>query len=442
MACSNCEDTIFNPKTSAGELYAANSDALGGIADPIEEEVRDVQRAKLAYSVLPIISFLDNSDATLKLLRKVSSLSPTDGSCINNKNRYTIGGGLTAVDRVRPGMSYSRATRKSEADENAAFDFIDTMHPDIDTSYLLAQADAMHKNWEIFGNIALRIKWYTVAGRRYMWFENVDCEYWRYWATEKWEAKVAVISDEWTLDYITRYPPEFVGVYPNITQNEQGHYETLIHVKNTVPGRPWYGLPQSHQALYYKYWEYQLGSYGTKGYANQWSARVFLETAGDNVEPGSIDAFRSNLRSTFTFSGKGRRVLHRHRNAADPETTVHEFRDETSHEFHATTADIAESKIIMAHDWHKVLMGIPTPGQLGGQNDFFSIFEVKYQTVIAPTQDTVMRPINIMLRIAREWFSQELDFNIALGNLFEQALDPTTDDAGNPIIQQVDNAVQ
>lgn len=423
MACENCEDTTFNPKSNQYLLFREGSSSIGVLADPIEEEVKDVERARFAYSVLPIIPFLDNSDATLQVLRKLYALSPTEGSCINNKSTYVTGGGLIAVDKVRPGMSYSRSNRKDEAGEDAAFDFLGTMHPDVDAMYLMTQVEAMHKNWEVFGNIALRVKWYTVGRQRFMAFENVDTEYWRYWATEKWEPKVAVISDLWTVDYITRYPPEFVGVYPNITQNVEGHFETLIHVKNSVPGRPWYGLPKSHQALYYKYWEYQLGSYGTKGYANQWSARVFLETSGDNVEVSEINAFRANLKQTFTFSGEGRRVLHRHKNANDDATKVHEFRDETSHEFHTATAEIAENNIIKAHDWHRVLMGVPTPGRLGGQSEFMDIFEVKYQTVIAPTQDIVMRPVNIMLRLAREWFSQELDFDYALGNLFTQTLE-------------------
>jgi|GEM_PF-6780812 len=412
----------FNPKVdNQGLLYQKGHSALVSIADPIEEELRDIEKAKMAYAVLPIIPFFDNSDATLKVLRKLASLSPTEGSCINSIADYVLGGGLQIVDRVRPGVSTSRSQRKSPEAENLAFDDFESWHPDIDIAYLLDQVESCFMNYAIFGNIALHVKWFEIGGEKYIHFESIDMEDWRFWATYPGEPKLAVISPIWTYDYITRFPPKYVGVYPHITE-EEGISETIIHLNNKIPGRPWYGLPKSHQALYYKYWEYQLGDYGTKGYANQWSARVFLETAGDNVEPGDIDQFRANLKKTFSFREDAKRVLHRHRNLSAEKTQVYEFKDDKSHEFHVAVSDIAERNIIKAHNWHRVLMGVPTPGRLGGQNDFSDIFKVKYNTIIAPTQNKIMQPFNTMLGIAQEWLGLELDFSIGLGNLFEDML--------------------
>jgi len=147
-----------------------------------------------------------------------------------------------------------------------------------------------------------------------------------------------------------------------------------------------------------------LGDYSTKGYANMWTGKVFMETAGDNVEVNGDEMaeFRQALGDTFSSGGKGKTLVHRHRSQADPATMIHEFEDTKSHEFHESIAAIAEKQIIKAHDWSHILMSIPQPGRLGGSGEFLEIYEAKYGAVIIPWQDKVMLPFNILYRLFQD----------------------------------------
>lgn len=397
-----------------------STNTFGSIASPLEDEVKDIERIALLFANFPFVPFFDNSDSTLRTLRLLSSLSPTHGSCISNKQNYVTGGGLRAVQPVRPGASYARAEYLGKEQEAAVFDFIESWHPECNLQYFMEQVNSIFLNYEVFGNAFLRVTISKVGGAASIYYENIDAEKVRYLAIKDSTQRYVGIAALWEYEYLSRHPPELVSVYPNFDTLEDGTMTTVIHVKNKSVGRDYYGLPSSYQSVFYQYLEYQLGDYGTKGYANQWTGKVFLETAGDNIDDGDTRDFVQNMRDVFSAGGKSRNLLHRHRNEADPQTLVHEFKDSKTHEFHTGMAEISERQIIKSHDWSAILMGVLVPGRLGGQSDFADIYQTKYYSVIVPLQDKTMNPFNELYKIASKHIAGAVEASVALQNLIEQ----------------------
>lgn len=270
----------------------------------------------------------------------------------------------------------------------------------------------------------------TVAGKWFFYFESLDAEKCRYYATERGEPKILLVSPEWTSIYIHKYPPEFVDVYPNWSEYGNGRISTIIHLKNKVVGRDWYGLPESFGSLYWQYMEVQQGQHGTEGYANDFIARVFFEITGEE-DDGDEDNFDAAVERTFTnqasrYGGKPKRFMIRRRLPDDKEALVHEFKSNTEHEYHTNMAALAERSVIKSHNWHTVLLGAPTPGRLGQTQEFKEVYKQKYYSVIMPWQERSIRPVIQAFQACEMMRTGRIDitgqYSLGLHNLYAEYL--------------------
>lgn len=374
--------------------------AFGDVYDPVAEELKDPQRAPMIYGDVRIIPFFDNGDATLRVLRRMRELSPTHSSCISNIGDYVFGGELSIRRYVEPGMAFDTEedTPLTPAEKREFMKFVASLNPEMTFEGLLNDATAIFENLKTYGNAFYRIDEVRIAGRTFYYFEAVDAEKCRYFATERGQDKILVISAEWTSLYMTQYPPEFVDVFPNWSDYGDGRRSTVIHIKNKVVGRDWYGLPDSFGALYWEYLEVQQGQHGTEGYANDFIARVFFEITAEPDTDDDEDNFDGAVERTFTnqasrYGNQPKRYIIRRKLPDDDPATVHEFKSNTDHQYHTGMAALAEREVIKCHNWHSVLLGAPTPGRIGQNEEFKEVYKQKYNSVIRQWQERSLRPI-------------------------------------------------
>ena len=438
LECETCPDEKTNPK----KMGRRRSVAFGDVRDPIAEELKDTDTSKLIYDRIPIIPFFDNGDATLRVMRRMRELSPTHSACVSNIGQYVFGGELTTRHYVEPGMAFDSEEDKplTEAENREFIEFIQSLNPEMTFEQLLETATSIYENRKTFGNAFLRIDAIKVAGQWYFYFESIDSEKCRYYMTQPGEDKIIVISAEWTNAYINKYPPEFVGAYPHWADYGGGKMSTIIHVKNKVVGRDWYGVPESFGSLYWQYMEVQQGQHGTSGYANDFVARVFFGITADPDADGDEDDFDEAVRQTFTNQASAygnapkRYIIHR-KLADDDEVQIKEFQANTDHEYHLTMSNIAERQVIKSHNWHSLLMGIPTPGKLGQNQEFKEVYKQYYNNVIRPWQEKSLRPLIQALQICEEMRNGKKDvsirFTLGLFNLYSDYLKSDTPDAND-----------
>jgi len=400
--------------------------ALCDVWSPIADELRDPKDSILAYRILPYVPFFEGGDASLKFFERMRTLSTTQGSCIDSIKSYALGGDFDVIRNKIPGLAQTEAemVEVSAAERASYVDFILSF---TDFAKLMVDANAILENKKTYGNVFYEVVKTEVAGQRSIHFHVHDCDECRFLITGINEHRVVLVSPSWTWDYLSKYTPRPVPMYPAEMVEEDGTVRTMIHVKNYVVGRPWYGLPDSVQSLYYQYLEYQQGRFTVDGYANDWTAKVFIETEGDDEDEDDDDSLDLALIDTFTNKGDNKKsFVLRNRTPGMAKTEITQFQPNTNEKFHEAMGTISEKQIIKSHNWHPILF-MDTREGLGGNSGskFLEVFRNKYYTVIKPAQEETLEPIRMALKIAQEWLGYANPDSLTLGltNIFKQMLE-------------------
>lgn len=455
--------TATDPRNIMTLTRQANSSLFGSTVNPVAEEIRSPQNEKLFYQGWPVIPFLHNGEVTIQLLRKLSRLSPTHSGCIQSISGFVTGGQFDVQRKKRKGFrSQSVNMDPITPDEfNGFADFVEASYGQ-PLNEVHQEAELFGLNYIQYGNAYLEIRLAPAGGGKYLLFVyNQDVDRVLYLATDEDEERIALISPHWYDANRLEGKVDPISVYPNFTEDEDGVIRTLVHVKNAVEGRAWYGLPSSLAGTYHAYGEIQRGQYGVEGYANDFTGRVFLETF-DNAAYGSLDpdyssdaeGYQENpfdygyqvqdltfdMRLQMLFTNKGRfkrRIMHRSAPAEAQKSNIHEFKANTDEKYHIGMAGLDEDKIVMSWNWDAALMGKKTAGKLGKSQEFTDALKVKYYQVVQPIKDKLIEPFNIALGILADKNSdgEALDltrsYSLSFANIYRKMLEETKDGATN-----------
>lgn len=434
-SCAECGTVPHNPKSGYlmdERRQRRKCQSIGEyICDPIADEIRDIDTAlKMAYTKYPVVPFFDGADATLSFFRKMKEQSPTQGTCIERIGVYTFGEGLKVARKKRAGFVLTdEDVEVTDSEANQFIDFLEGLNANMDGDVLLTEMWQSHENLKTYGNYLLRVDMVEVAGSRFVYFKVIDCEEWRYKLTRANEPRVVMVSPLWTLDYINRNPPEFLPVYPRVEKTGRGVMTTAIHIKNNTLSRPWYGIPDSFQSLRYQLMEAQQGQYSTENYANDFSPRIIIEYEGDSEGDGADD-FDKAMSQTFTNRGKDRkRLVTRNRQIDEKPMTIHEVKANADHQFHTAMSTEAERQVVKSHGWHRVLLGSPTPGRLGENQEFQQVYRMINFATIRPYRQELLGGWHKALALADEFMNGTptvtADMSITFDDLFKDFLEAT-----------------
>lgn len=420
-------------KGKLNALYSGTyrNGAFSDVSDPIADEIRDLERAKQFAYLYPIVPFFDQADATLMVFRKLAMLTPTAAGVINSIKHFAIGGGLEVIRKPRTGFR-----RREEEVRDVTIQehntYLDILDQYINGETLQEIMELRYNQFMTYGNIFMEFVQAQTLGVSSYGFHVHDSETVRYLITHANEDKIALVSALWNPDYLTRYAPAPLPLYPNTVEDEFGAFRSMYHTKNNVAGYDWYGVPLWASALYYVYMEMQLGQYTTEGYAGSFLGEVFMET---EMSPGEYsedeeavdDQYESDFDSAMSkvFTNRGnrqakKRVLHRQRPVGSQPTFVHEFKKQTEEKFHETTAILAETEIFKAFDWHPMFL-VAVAGKLGMSSEFYEMVKYKQGTIIRYIQQKVLTDVQKCIDFIMEQngHAEQLQFSLAFTNLFE-----------------------
>lgn len=454
------------PKEILAEL---NGNVLTGIfetiGDPIAKEVRDPEREARYYIGKPVVPFMEGGDADFALLTKLAKLSPTHASIMNSIRRFVLGGQLDVLRRKVSGFA-RRKGQETQVDEADFLAFATWVSSWIDGGVLLNTWERVFDNYSKYGNAFVEVVLTDGPEGRSASVYNHDADRCLYLATGDDLPRIILVSPFWYQSSNFGQDPDPVPLYPEFIEDDFGSRRTMIHIKNEVSGRDWYGEPWWLSALYYAYLEIQLGEYGAEGYSNGFTGKVFFETfdgySSAGSEPPPVNpaqtpggeyvvgprGFYQKVVKFFTNRGPYRRTaMHRSAPLGGQKTEVTQFKPNTNEKYHEAIARIAEAQIFKAHDWHPALMGVAVPGSLGRSSEFSEAFKAKYYTVIKPIQDALADPLNLVVRLAAEWIADEGSkladsFSLSFKNLYSDMLNETERIGGSPVVGRPDAVVE
>ena len=435
-----------NINNEFSDLYnVPNKGIMQGLQSPLQDEFKDgdYNQVKLIIDYVP---FMDCGDATLRILRELAQLSPTQAACINSKIDYSTGGGLGFIKQVD--NVFKRQSNKeaiiSDSEHNEYADFLASV---LDVDTLLAKIQKQAKNQLTYGNSVLEIVLTDTVGFRGGAINVYDAAMFRYKReNEKVVTSSAYLSQRWDYWYISRNKDKVVeyAMYPAFKLHDDGTYRSLIHVKDEALYRNWYGLPTSFSAIYFQFMEYQLGKYTTRGYENFWLPAAFIETYDMPMEtdPERADeearALVNQLANVYTNRGDGKKlpVVFRAAPAGSEPSTITQFSPQTHENFHTAMKDVAQSQILKANSWHTSLLE-KTVGSIGNNSENADLAMITDKTVIKPLQTKILYPFQIAIKEIEKWvgYNNTAGLTIDLKSVFEVPTMPEL-----PTIQNTINA--
>jgi hypothetical protein len=381
--------------------------------NPLEAEIKDGEELQKVFEEFPLIPYAGTDKFTghslLMFFMNIVNLSPTHGSCIERMTFLSFGGKVEvsreADDIFDFGDEVEVSTSVSRQEATEVQEVLKSIK--INSNNFKEFAKDIFKNYKSTGNGYLLLTLSESMGSKAASITRYDPDEVMYIKNENVEGiKYVAISNYFTREYLKKFPPKVVPVYPHFaTDSSTGTQSTLIHIKN---GGKWYGRPDSIQAFMYFYREWQDAIYLIKSADNGFVGQVLIEVEGDDPEhEGGIDDTKDGdagfegtadrLEKNFTNKGDDpMSILFMERPYGAKAAFVKQFQPNTNENFYKVSGEISELKIIQAHKLTQRLMGEAVANGLS-DSTFMDEFELLLPT-IDEYQSTIEFGINTALQ--------------------------------------------
>ena len=431
-------------------------DGMLDIPDPYGREINKKYDATLRPGLGYVVPYDGYGWRRVEMMYRMIEESPTRSACFEAICSGVLGTGPIATDNA----THDRDSIP-EADPDAMdalLELLEQVDPNFDSLDLYEWSEAAIQGLNADGNIYFLITATPIAFGVYdVTVETPDAREVGPIFTESGEPKEAVVSALLLENMSQDKNARLVSYYPTIDEDEDGVKTTLVHVKRRAPGRRFSGLPRSRASLKYQYAESQYGTYLNKGVGNGFTGAIFIEVAGgalgngsSRIDPttnepvkGEAAALQEHFELKVTNKGEGRRVMVRVRQPDDTPAEVHEFNPDSTGKDEQIRGETARDQIITTDGWHRLLLGIPTSGKLGGSGEYSEAYKNCYFSRLRPDAAITGRAIELVLLALGQMTETPTDlwldnYSIDFGAKFRQYLQ-MTDQTETPATVVVEN---
>lgn len=424
LDCTDCAKITAKTLSNIGSGYGTNCLAVGDVCNPIQDELTPSENETRSswYGGLHIVPYMGENHTALKLFNRLSTLSPTQGACIQSIKDYALGGEMVVKRRKRDGFANTREIQEVSAQEADTFiDFLETFTSGRELYVLSNQS---YNNLQENGNAWIQVIFTQTAGVRSVELKGYDQLNVRYKYSKLGEARMAYVSDEWNTTYLAANPAKLLPVYPYIGDMGEGVFTTLIHEANLTTSRNWYGVPFSINSIYFQWLEVMRGDYTQKEYGNGFTGKHFVEVEGD-VDSSDYADVAASFKRVFSRKGEANSVVLRQRAESQEKAFIHSFKPNTDEKFQKYVSEDCEAQIVKSHNWDGSLMGQSKAGTLGNTQELNRLYRWKYQTVVKPWQNRTVAPINLAIMLAAEYLGREdmMEYSIGFTNPMAELLE-------------------
>ncbi len=189
----------------------------------------------------------------------------------------------------------------------------------------------------------------------------------------------------------------------NWYKDQLGFEHCIIHIKNSVPGYDYYGMPDNVSSLPWQILEYKAARYNIDLIENNLvvGGVIFLD---GNVTQEEGKKIGQDIIYSHTGDGKyGRWAVVSGQNVS--KASLQQFNTNSEGSF-LKMDDNVESKIIDSNNWDSALYGQHQTSGIGngGYAYLSAVFETKQKTVIEPSQNLIIEDFfNPLFEIYDNW---------------------------------------
>ena len=347
---------------------------------PFFDDLKDSDELRSTYNKYPIIPFMGtnevSADNVLNTLYRLAESTPVYQGVLKSIRMFVLNGGVEIVKQEGNQLFNRSYNEVSESELNN----LDTQLSDvlIDSESIEEISEKALTGLCIDGNIGVLVRCSKLGGCQ---LKYVNQRNFRYDKDLNEKEKGVWIGSTFLHSSLIRTKPHFVSCYPFFSDNE-GVYETFIHIKDESTGRKTYGLSSAASSIMSQYLLNQTLNYLSGETDNQFTGKVFFdaqtELAGDGSIPENGKELINSLRQTYKAKGKGETVMAHFRNENEDRTWVTQFTANTNEKFFDTVRRLSNEDILLAFGWDKRLVGLSRDNGLGG-NDLEAIFAISSQ---------------------------------------------------------------
>lgn len=334
----------------------------------------------------------------LHVLKDLCELSPSHGSCSDDKRSYIFGGGFDFTKKKTPGLAYEPEGAEVSIQQKTLFE---EKLADIGLAPipLRDNLETLYGFEDESGNAYWHIKVLKLNRARKViltpvWYPEVA-----YLTPTSKKDKVLIQTEEWNEEYWKKKKPllikaSYIGQPFNWQKCTDG-VETMLHLR--VPkGSKFYGRPRILNALFWMYVEvmtsHQAVKIGRTDYVAQ-QLLAFEEIPIERVKGGKDNkdtAFKAKieaLRKITTVEGDDAQVIAGVKYPVGGKAPIAiPLGFNRDSEYKRLIMETAASQIYASHHWDKQLGGLNTVGANNGGDVYWSLLETKNISVIKPSQ--------------------------------------------------------
>jgi hypothetical protein len=341
-------------------------------------------KAFLLNSNRKYIPFLEPKDNFAQLLLEAKLLSPTNNACVNSKTEYCIGSGWYLKDTEQEDKELTEwavcVNRKSQT-------LNDVIKSIFDNLWTVGNAWIEVVKGKIGDKPFVKIYLNSFLDMRLAMPDDDDIP------VQAYKSKHFRRQGIWSLK------EEDAAKLPLYTSNpldkswvkgDDDFERTIIHLKNSVSGYDYYGMPSNVSCLPQQILEYKVARFNMDNFDNNLVIGGMILLQG-SLTPEEAQKLGNNIIAQHSGDGKRGRYVILAGEAGIENTKLVPFERQKDGDFIEFDKRI-EQKIISANNWDALLAGIQQGGALGngGSGHLRSVFDIKYKTVIEPMQTYVI----------------------------------------------------
>jgi len=315
----------------------------------------------------------------LELMHK----SAIHGAIQNGKHELTIGNGITFIGT-------ENLTPESSGRLNK-FGNMPNPNEKIEDIYFKLAYDQI-----IFGGYCLQVVWskdrQTIAEIYHMDFSKVRAEK----ADENGIIQNYWYSDDWSQYRKKEYAPIKIKAFDI---NDRSEPVQLMYMKDYFPAQWYYPSPSYCASIPYVLIDYNIGQYHLNNIENGLSPNFIMNIASGIPTEEEQDEFYRNVKAEL-LGANGQKVMVTFSEGKDgaPEIIPIQVSD-ADKQFLTLNEAVLQQLMTANRLTSPMLMGIKTPGQLGGRNELLDSYELYYNQVISKIQKQINKSLDKILNI-------------------------------------------
>lgn len=201
-------------------------------------------------------------------------------------------------------------------------------------------------------------------------------------------------SRDWNYYTKTGFVPQPIAAF-NI---EDKSTNQLIYVKNGT--LEYYGLPSWISGISYVEMEGSLANFGLSGLKNGWNPGMAIMIPEKPGSPEEEYLTVEGLKKQYGGTGNTNSAMVMFYDGAENEPKVVPTPTSNIDKLYVSQDALASQKILTANQvTSPLLVGISTPGQLGGNTELATAYQILNKSVISPDRKQVEKTLNKILKI-------------------------------------------